>query len=106
VKISQEFLQKIKKRTFKALRNKYIVSTLIITLFIVFIDNYNLFTILEYHARIKDLEKSKEYYQDKAKIDRYELEELESNSNLERLAREKYLMKKENEDVFIIIEED
>lgn len=105
MKISSKTLHEIKKRTLKALRNKYVFSTLIISFFIIFIDNYNLFTILDYHKRIKELEKSKEYYQGKAKIDRYELEELENDKNLVRLAREKYLMKKENEDVFIIIEE-
>jgi hypothetical protein len=30
------------------------------------------------------------------------MEELEKNSKLELIAREKYLMKKENEDIFII----
>jgi hypothetical protein len=43
------------------------------------------------------------FYEEKIKDDRSKLEELQSNpANLEKFAREQFLMKKENEDVFII----
>ena len=49
------------------------------------------------------LEKEKIFYEEKIRDDRAKLEELESNpANLEKFAREHYLMKKDNEDVFII----
>jgi cell division protein FtsB len=44
-------------------------------------------------------------FQDKIKKDRDEMEELDKNKNLERLAREKYLMKRKNEDIYIIKED-
>jgi cell division protein FtsB len=43
------------------------------------------------------------FYEEKIREDRAKLEELESNpANLEKFARENYLMKKDNEDIFII----
>jgi cell division protein FtsB len=49
------------------------------------------------------LEKDKMFYEEKIKSDQAKLEELESNpANLEKFAREQYLMKKANEDIFII----
>jgi len=49
------------------------------------------------------LEKEIIFYNEKIKNDRAQLEELKSNpANLEKFARENFLMKKENEDIFIV----
>jgi len=49
------------------------------------------------------LEKDKVFYEEKITEDRAKLEELKSNpENLEKFAREQYLMKNDNEDIFII----
>lgn len=60
---------------------------------------------MKYESQIKDLESQIEFYRQQSEIDREKLNELQSNKeDLEKFARENYLMKKENEDVFIIKE--
>jgi cell division protein FtsB len=55
---------------------------------------------------LKQLQQSKEYYTARIALERKELEQLKTNpSTLEKYAREKYLMKRENEDLFVIPEE-
>nr|WP_298649917.1 septum formation initiator family protein [uncultured Proteiniphilum sp.] len=61
---------------------------------------------IRYESQIKDLESQIEYYRHQTETDREKLNELQSNKeDLEKFARENYLMKKENEEVFIIQEE-
>ncbi|KUK77171.1 MAG: hypothetical protein XD92_0900, partial [Proteiniphilum acetatigenes] len=58
---------------------------------------------IRYETQIRDLESQIEYYQKLTESDREKLHELRSNDeDLEKFARENYLMKKENEDVFIV----
>lgn len=86
-------------------KNKYLIASVAFVFYIVFIDSYNVFNLADYHSKINDLEKSKSFYEAQNDIDKYELKELDSNDNLERLAREKYLMKQQDEEIFIIVEE-
>ena len=52
------------------------------------------------------MQQDKIYYQEKIKIDSRKLEELRTDrENLEKFAREQYLMKKDNEDIFIVKDE-
>lgn len=56
-----------------------------------------------YEKQIQELKEQIEFYRHQSEIDKQRLHELQSNKeNLEKFARENYLMKKENEDVFII----
>jgi cell division protein DivIC len=58
---------------------------------------------LKYEVEIKELESQIQFYQKQTEVDRKKLDELKSNTeNLEKFARENYLMKKENEEIFII----
>ncbi len=60
---------------------------------------------MRYESQIRDLESQIEFYRKQAETDRGKLNELQSNKeDLEKFARENYLMKKENEEVFIIKE--
>lgn len=55
-----------------------------------------------YDREIRQLENQIEDYQEQAKRDKEQLEQLNSNKDdIEKFAREKYLMKKENEDIYI-----
>lgn len=61
----------------------------------------------KYQNNIEALKKDKKHYLTKIKKDKESIHELKTNrENLEKFAREKYLMKKRNEDIFIIIEEE
>jgi cell division protein FtsB len=58
-------------------------------------------------AKLRELESEKEYYQEKIEEVKKDQAELMGNSELlEKYAREKYLMKKESEDIFVIEEKD
>ena len=58
-------------------------------------------------AKLRELENEKEYYLEKIKEVKKDQSELMGNNELlEKYAREKYLMKKDNEDIFIIEEKD
>jgi cell division protein FtsB len=51
------------------------------------------------------MEKQREYYIEKIKTDSRKLKELRTDrENLEKFAREQYYMKRDNEDIFIVVE--
>jgi cell division protein FtsB len=59
------------------------------------------------NSRLGALEDEKEYYLEKIKeVEKDRMELMTNKELLEKFAREKYLMKRENEDVFVIVEED
>ncbi|MCH6198175.1 septum formation initiator family protein [Aquiflexum sp. LQ15W] len=94
------------KKYLKYTKNFYFLFTLFFIVWMVFIDSNDILTQFKLRSKIKELEKQKEFYQDrKAKIlaDR---EELMSNYELlEKFARERYLMKRESEDLYVVVEE-
>lgn len=56
---------------------------------------------------LKDVKRQKEFYQEEIKNDKIAIEELLTDSStLEKFAREKYLMKRDNEDIFLIVEDE
>lgn len=69
-------------------------------------DENDLITRYKMGAKLRSLEREKEFYKERIAQVETEREELTTNKALlEKYAREKYLMKKESEDVFIIQEE-
>jgi cell division protein DivIC len=85
-------------------RNKYIVALLVFLVWMLFFDNNNLVDRYKTYSNLRQLEKDKKYYIEKIESDSRKLNELRTNkANLEKFAREQYLMKRKNEDVFIIV---
>ncbi|MDR0713270.1 MAG: hypothetical protein LBF89_03295 [Bacteroidales bacterium] len=85
------------------LKNRYLLSLVIFFAWIIFIDENDLVGRSKNIRQIHALERNKLYYEKKIKEDREKLEELEGSlEKFEKFAREQYLMKKENEDIFII----
>ncbi len=79
----------------------FIVTALIAMLF--FFSDSSLLKKAQYNRQIKELEKQIEFYRAQIDTNKTKLNELQSNKDdLEKFARENYLMKKENEEVFII----
>ena len=71
-----------------------------------FFDQNNLVDRMRMAAEIRQLEADREYYMDQIEKDSTRLHELTTDKdNLEKYAREQFLMKKKNEDVFVVIEE-
>jgi len=66
-------------------------------------DSSNWVDVYREYKRIKNLEQDKDYYTNKIENDRNRLNELQTNNeNLEKFAREQYLMKKPDEEIFIV----
>ena len=78
-----------------------ILVALIAMLF--FFSDSSLLKRMKYENEIRDLKAQIEYYRNQTEADKAKLNELQSNvENLEKYARENYLMKKENEEIFVI----
>lgn len=89
------------------LRSKYTITIVLYFIWILFFDQNNLVDRHRISQDIKQLEKNKVYYKEQIAIDSLRLHELTTNEeNLEKYAREQYYMKRENEEIFVIIEED
>ena len=89
----------------KPLRNKYLILLLLFIFWIIFLDDYNLINQNKMKNNVDDLKEQKEFYISEIKSDSTELSNLKNDSEeQEKFAREKFLMKKDNEDIFIIRE--
>jgi cell division protein DivIC len=90
----------------KLLKNKYLLTLAAFGLWMVFFDSQDIITT---HFKLRNeliqLEESRNYYLDQIETTKKELEQLKSDpATLEKYAREKYHMKKDNEDLFIVPE--
>lgn len=91
---------------FRKIINKYTVTLLVFMVWVAFFDHNNLVEKMQLRGKIATLKKEKAYYLKKIEEDNKEKKELLSNrDNLEKFAREQYLMKKANEDIFVIVNE-
>ncbi|MDR4988170.1 MAG: septum formation initiator family protein [Bacteroidales bacterium] len=88
------------------LRNRYFLAFLLVLVWLVFFDTHNFINQWRMRRQMKELQHERDFYRDEIYRDSLAIEELKNNPDaLERYAREKYLMKRDNEDVFIIVEE-
>ena len=91
------------KKTLKILTNKYILTLLCFTVWMCFFDQRDIFNTIEQKSKLKELMNKKRYYEQEIATAQKELTDLQNNSAaLEKFAREKYLMKKNGEDIYII----
>ncbi|MBB6112343.1 Cell division protein FtsB [Mucilaginibacter lappiensis] len=94
------------KRLINLVKNKFFLVTMAFLVWMIFFDKNDLFSQYEYRRQVNKLKQERDFY--KKEIDQVtkELDELTSNpQKLEKFAREKYLMKKDNEDVYVIVHE-
>lgn len=90
----------------KYTKNFYFIFTVLFVVWMVFIDSNDIVSQFTLRMKLRDLEKQKEFYQERKDKIKAEGEEMTSNYELlERFAREKYLMKKETEDLYVIVGE-
>jgi cell division protein FtsB len=91
----------------KGFRNKYLIAVMVFLVWLLVFDNNSLIDRVKYLNMLHDLEAEKDYYLERIEEDSRRLNELKTDQeNLEKFAREQYFMKKENEDIFVIVEED
>ena len=80
---------------------------LIFYFWLFFFDQHSVWERKGNEDTIESLEKEKAYFIEKIETDKNRIHELKTNrKNLEKFAREQYLMKKTGEDIFIMIEEE
>jgi len=88
-------------------RNRYAISILAFVFWLAFFDQHNLINQIELRSELYQLETDKEYYFNEIIEIREDLDELLSdNAKLEKFAREKYFMKKANEEIFVFTEKE
>ena len=88
------------------LKNKYFLTTVGFVVWVMFFDTRDFITShFRERAELQKLEKSKQYYEQQIAATKQELDQLKTDpALLEKYAREKYLMKRDNEDLFLINE--
>ncbi|MBD81598.1 MAG: septum formation initiator [Crocinitomicaceae bacterium] len=98
-------LQGIWLKTPHWIRNKYSITLLVFFTYMLFFDQNDVISLIRIKQELGELEENKEYYKEQIDITQKDLTDLLTNDdNLERYAREKYFMKKENEDIFVIVD--
>ncbi|PKH66165.1 septum formation initiator [Flavobacterium sp. ALD4] len=90
------------KPWFKFLSNKYVWVLLFFSTWMIFLDNYSYFDHRVLDNQVDELEDNKEYYQQEIKKDEDQIKQLNNPEQIEKYAREKYYMKKDSEDIYII----
>lgn len=87
------------------LKNKYILTAAGFIFWISFFDKNDFISQYDSRQQLKKLNIEKQYYADEIKKNNEKLNELmSSEANLEKFAREKYFMKKDSEDIFVIVD--
>ena len=94
------------KKILVILKNKYFLTFIVLLVYILFFDRNDIISQIELTRKLNKLKQEKKYFSDEVEKNKKEMNELKTNpENLEKFAREKYLMKKDNEDIFVIVEE-
>jgi cell division protein FtsB len=99
------FLNK-NKRFLKPFKNVVFVISLLFAIWMLFFDSNSWFIHNELNNDIKALENEREYYKKEIEKDKKEIKKLSSDKGVEKYGREKYHMKKENEEIYLIEYED
>ena len=87
------------------LRNKYLITFVVFLVWIFFIDKFDIITQIKMNKEFKQLKQQQEFYKSEVEKDSTIIYNLNNNpEEQERFARERFLMKKDNEDLYIVRE--
>ena len=87
----------------KIFRNKYIIALTAFIVLMLFIDHNDIFLQMERSRQLNNLLETKAWYQNQIEQTKRNLADLQNNAAaLEKYAREKYYLKKDNEDLFVV----
>ena len=88
---------------FSFIKNKFLLTSLFFLVWMLFFNEKDLLSEFKRKGKLKELQKSEHHLSELIKDTKLELGQLKTNAQtIEKYAREKYLMKKDNEDLFII----
>lgn len=95
------------RRILHRLNNKFFYTILIFGVWMLFFDNNNFIAQIRLNKTLNELEMERRYYLSEIEKDRQATYELITDTlTLEKFGREKYLMKRDNEDIYLIVEEE
>ncbi len=87
------------------LKNKYFIAITVFGVVMLFLDKNDVFTQFARSKELRELQQSKRHYTEAVAAEQKELQALKTNpAILEKYAREKHLMKRDNEELFVISE--
>ena len=92
----------MKNRLFKLIKSTYGIIIILFIFWMIFFDSNSLIIHNELNNDINELDVQKSYYEKEIAKDNKELQLIQTDSGLEKYAREKLFMKKENEEIFLI----
>ena len=99
---TEELIERKPNKWLPYLKNKYVWVLLFFCVWMLFLDNYSQLEHRELDKEIEELEVNKKYYQDEIRKDQHNINLLKDPNQVEKYAREKYFMKKQNEDIYLI----
>ena len=98
-----EIFKKIKSsKFFKIVSNLYILISVVFFIWIFFIDSNSILVNIKLNKEISELKERKDILENQIQMDKKIISNLQNPDSLEKYAREKLYMKKENEEIFII----
>jgi len=94
---------KILSLTIKVLRNKFLLATTAFVIWMLFFDKNDVFTQMARRSELREMKQSKAWYQQQIAESQKFSKDLQFNASaVEKYAREQYLMKRDNEDLFVV----
>ena len=91
------------KEILRKLNNRYVYTVVLFLILILFVDQFNLFRQRELKKNLDDNKQQIEYYEKEILESKQYLSDLQNDtSTMEKVAREQYLMKRDNEVVYLI----
>lgn len=92
-------------RLLSLIKNKYVIATVVFIVWMLFFDRHDVTTQYGYYSELKNLEAQRDFYLEEMDHINKTVNDIHSDPEaVQRIARERYQMKKDNEDVFVIIE--
>ena len=82
--------------------NKYLLILILFFVWMFFFDTNSFFIHQELNDDINKLENNKKVYQEEIKNDKVFIDKMKDSNEIEKFAREKYYLKKDDEDIYII----
>ncbi len=93
------------ERAVSLVKNKFLIAGIAFAIWICFFDRYDLATQYSYQQERDKLQYEKEFYSTEIVSLEQAIKDVQYNPNeIQRIAREKYKMKKDNEDIYVIME--
>lgn len=91
----------------KWLKNRYSLTLIAFTVWMLFFDSNDAFMLYKLDSELQQIRSEKEYFEERIETTKADLDNLlNDNQKLEKFAREKYLMKNNDEDIFVITVEE